>query len=122
MGHLISIIALAYLIYVVGGGLIVLTAWICSKWHRFGITAVLIGLFSAWIYSLPDPPPLEYSYSAPAPVAQETKIKYVTLILGKDSNDERIEKRITLEECKALPEYRGVVYGICEAQPRTGGL
>lgn len=59
-------------------------------------------------------------YTEPATVIVEEKpkkIQYVTQILGTrlvGNVNELIEKRITLDECMALPGYNGVVYGICD--------
>ncbi len=59
-------------------------------------------------------------YTEPATVIVEEKPKktqYVTQVLGTrivGNVRELIEKRITLEQCVALPGYRGVVYGICD--------
>jgi len=115
MGHLISVLVTAYVLYMIGGGLWVLVGWIFTKWQRVGVTAVFVGLLSAWMYSIPDPPPIDNSYSAPV-YQEETKPakpQYVTQILGTDSTGNRIEKRITLAQCKSFSRYSGVVYGIC---------
>ncbi len=59
----------------------------------------------------PRPAPIEYVISQPQP---DPKTIYVTQVFpNPNPNLGRIEKKITLEECRALPGYRGVTYGIC---------
>ena len=122
MGHLISIIALAYLLYIVGGGLLIFIHWICSNKYRLTAAVIVIGMSAAYIESRPDPPPFREIYQWPAyEESKPTKPVYVTRVLGMDSYVDsdgnsipfRIEKKISLDECKALPGYRGVTYGIC---------
>ena len=115
MGHIISTIALAYVLYLIGGGLIVFIGWICTNWYRFGAAVVVVGSLVAYIDSRPDPPPYEFSYPVVYEESKPTGPVYVTRVLGTDSTGNRIEKKITLDQCKALPGYRGVAYGICAA-------
>lgn len=112
MGQVISFLALMWVLYIVGGGLLLLIGWICTNWYRFMTAVYVIMFFVIHIQSAPDvDPPSKYSYPAyrSEPAPEPTGPIYVTRIYGRPS----IEERITLEECRLLPGYRGVVYGLC---------
>ncbi len=110
--QIISFLFTAWIAYVFLGGLCLFISWIFSNKYRAVTAIAIVGLFTAYIHSLPEPPPYKYSYDQivyePQPEPDPSTI-YVTRIYGRPS----IKERITLEECRLLPGYRGVVYGLC---------
>ncbi|KKK72299.1 hypothetical protein LCGC14_2905260 [marine sediment metagenome] len=111
--HIIALLAWAYVLYIFCGLLYMFIVWICTNWYRFGTAVVIIGSLVAYIESRPADPPYEFSYPVYEEESKPTEPVYVTQILGRDSTGTPIEKGITLDQCKALPGYRSVVYGIC---------